>query len=286
MASGNMKDIKRRVKSVESTMQITKAMELVASSKLRKAKQKAEDARPFFEAQYELMCKIAGETEGFSTVFTRRREIKNRLFIVVAGDRGMAGGYNANILKLVQQAHENDKVKPKIIAIGKKAVEYYKKHGYDVVAEYPGLAENIKTADAADISMLAIDMFTRGEVDEIQIFYTQFISALVQTATQMGIVPVNPPVGTMSPVSKAGTTYDPSPEAVFNRVIPKLVASIIMCAVIESYASEQGARRTAMENATDNAEEMIGTLSLLYNRARQEKITNELNEIVSGANAL
>lgn len=286
MASGNMKDIKRRVKSVESTMQITKAMELVASSKLRKAKKRAEEARPFFEAQYELMCKIAGETEGFSTVFTRRREVKNRLFIVIAGDRGMAGGYNTNIIKLVAQAHENDKVKPKIIAIGKKAVDYYTKHGYDVVAEYPGIAENIKTADAADISMMALDMFTEGAVDEIQIFYTQFISALVQTATQMGIIPVTPPVGTMVPVNKAGTTYDPSPEAVFNRVIPRLVASIILCAVNESYASEQGARRTAMENATDNAEEMIGTLSLLYNRARQEKITNELNEIVSGANAL
>ena len=101
MASGNMKDIKRRVKSVESTMQITKAMELVASSKLRKAKKRAEEARPFFEAQYELMCKIAGETEGFSTVFTRRREVKNRLFIVIAGDRGMAGGYNTNIIKIV-----------------------------------------------------------------------------------------------------------------------------------------------------------------------------------------
>lgn len=286
MASGNMKDIKRRVKSVESTMQITKAMELVASSKLRKAKQRAEEARPFFEAQYELMCKIAGETEGFSTVFTRRREIKNRLFIVIAGDRGMAGGYNTNIIKLVTQAHEKDKVKPKIIAIGKKAVDYFTKHGYEVIAEYPGLAETIKTADAADISRMALDMFTEGAVDEIQIFYTQFISALVQTATQMGIIPVNPPVGNIAPDNKAGTTYDPSPEAVFNRVIPRLTASIILCAVNESYASEQGARRTAMENATDNAEEMIGTLSLLYNRARQEKITNELNEIVSGANAL
>ena len=281
-----MKDIKRRVKSVESTMQITKAMELVASSKLRKAKQRAEEARPFFEAQYELMCRIAGETEGFSTVFTRRREIKNRLFIVIAGDRGMAGGYNTNIIKLVTQAHEKDKVKPKIIAIGKKAVDYFTKHGYEVIAEYPGFAETIKTADASDISRMALDMFTEGAVDEIQIFYTQFISALVQTATQMGIIPVNPPVGNIAPDNKAGTTYDPSPEAVFNRVIPRLTASIILCAVNESYASEQGARRTAMESATDNAEEMIGTLSLLYNRARQEKITNELNEIVSGANAL
>ena len=274
MASGNMKDIKRRVKSVESTMQITKAMELVASSKLRKAKLRAEDARPFFDAQYSLMCRIAGETENLSTVYTRHREVKNRLFIVIAGDRGLAGGYNSNILKLVQQAHGNEYM-PKIIAVGKKSA-----------AQFPGIAEHIKTADAADIAQIATDLFTKGEVDEIELFFTQFVSPLVQTPTRMPVLPIDAPTGKAVPENKAGTTYDPSPEAVFNRVIPKLITSLIMCAVNESYASELGARRTAMENATDNAEEMIANLSLMYNRARQEKITNELNEIVSGANAL
>ena len=281
MASGNMKDIKRRVKSVESTMQITKAMELVASSKLRKAKLRAEDARPFFDAQYSLMCRIAGETENLSTVYTRHREVKNRLFIVIAGDRGLAGGYNSNILKLVQQTH-GDEYMPKIIAVGKKSAEFFTKHEYDVVAQFPGIAEHIKTADAADIAQIA----TKGEVDEIELFFTQFVSPLVQTPTRMPVLPIDAPTGKAVPENKAGTTYDPSPEAVFNRVIPKLITSLIMCAVNESYASELGARRTAMENATDNAEEMIANLSLMYNRARQEKITNELNEIVSGANAL
>ena len=285
MASGNMKDIKRRVKSVESTMQITKAMELVASSKLRKAKLRAEDARPFFDAQYSLMCRIAGETENLSTVYTRHREVKNRLFIVIAGDRGLAGGYNCNILKLVQQAH-GDEYMPKIIAVGKKSAEFFTKHEYDVVAQFPGIAEHIKTADAADIAQIATDLFTKGEVDEIELFFTQFVSPLVQTPTRMPVLPIDAPTGKAVPENKAGTTYDPSPEAVFNRVIPKLITSLIMCAVNESYASELGARRTAMENATDNAEEMIANLSLMYNRARQEKITNELNEIVSGANAL
>ena len=276
MASGNMKDIKRRVKSVESTMQITKAMELVASSKLRKAKLRAEDARPFFDAQYSLMCRIAGETENLSTVYTRHREVKNRLFIVIAGDRGLAGGYNSNILKLVQQTH-GDEYMPKIIAVGKKSAEFFTKHEYDVVAQFPGIA---------DIAQIATDLFTKGEVDEIELFFTQFVSPLVQTPTRMPVLPIDAPTGKAVPENKAGTTYDPSPEAVFNRVIPKLITSLIMCAVNESYASELGARRTAMENATDNAEEMIANLSLMYNRARQEKITNELNEIVSGANAL
>ena len=278
MASGNMKDIKRRVKSVESTMQITKAMELVASSKLRKAKLRAEDARPFFDAQYSLMCRIAGETENLSTVYTRHREVKNRLFIVIAGDRGLAGGYNSNILKLVQQTH-GDEYMPKIIAVGKKSAEFFTKHEYDVVAQFPGIAEHIKTADAADIAQIATDLFTKGEVDEIELFFTQFVSPLVQTPTRMPVLPIDAPTGKAVPENKAGTTYDPSPEAVF-------ITSLIMCAVNESYASELGARRTAMENATDNAEEMIANLSLMYNRARQEKITNELNEIVSGANAL
>ena len=286
MASGNMKDIKRRVKSVESTMQITKAMQLVASSKLRKAKARAEEARPFFEAQYSLMCRIVAETEKLSSVFSHRCEVNKRLFIVIAGDRGLAGGYNSNILKLAQNAMEKDE-QPYIIAIGKKSVEYFTKRNYPIAASYTDIAERIKTADAADIAQIAIDMYTSGKVGEIRLFFTQFVSPLVQTATDMEVLPIDSlPSGEAVRYNKVGTTYDPSPDAVFNRIIPKLITSLIMCAVGESYASELGARRTSMENATDNAEEMIATLSLMYNRARQEKITNELNEIVSGANAL
>lgn len=284
MASGNMKEIKRRVKSVESTMQITKAMELVASSKLRKAKARAEDARPFFDELYALMCRTAGQTKGLETIYTAKREVKKRLYIVIAGDRGLAGGYNSNILKLADTAY-GDAEKPKIIAIGKKSVEFFSKRGYEMTAEYPGLAETIKVADAADISQTAVDMYLSKEVDEVRIFFTQFISPLTQNPLSMQVLPIVAPVGNAQPVSRI-VDYDPSPEAVFARIIPRMITSLIVCAVNESYASELGARRTAMENATDNAQEMIDTLSLAYNRARQEKITNELNEIVSGANAL
>ncbi|MCH5324474.1 MAG: ATP synthase F1 subunit gamma [Eubacterium sp.] len=285
MASGNMKDIKRRVKSVESTMQITKAMELVASSKLRKAKARAEEARPYFDELYALMCRTAGEARGLDTIYTKKREIKNRLYIVIAGDRGLAGGYNSNILKLADSAY-GDGAKPRIIAIGKKSIEFFGKRGYDVIAEYPGLSEYIKVADAADIAQTAVDMFLAGEVDEIRLFFTQFVSPLVQNALSMPVLPIVAPVGNLDKPNRASANYDPSPEAVFGRIIPRMVTSLLVCAVNESYASELGARRTAMENATDNAQEMIDTLSLQYNRARQEKITNELNEIVSGANAL
>jgi len=282
----NMKAIKRRIKSVGSTMQITKAMELVASSKLRKAKQRAESGRPFFDAQSRLLSEIALNNSGLETVFTVKREVKNRLFVVIAGDRGLAGGYNSNVFKMVAAAHKDDKNRPKIIAVGKKASEFFEKRGYDVALSFPGLAENVKTASCADIANAAINMFKSGEVDEVVIFYTKFVSSLVQKATELPILPIVTESFEKSEKHVVPTNYDPSPAAVFNRVVPMFMMGLIDCAVNESYASEQCARRIAMESASDNAEEMIERLSLLYNRARQEKITNEINEIVGGANAL
>jgi len=280
-----MKDIKRRIRSVGSTKQITKAMELVSSSKLRRAKQRAEAARPYFEAQYTLLSEIASVKKDFTTVYTESRPVKRRLFIVIAGDRGLAGGYNSNILKAAVAAHKGDEVNPKIVAVGRKAVEYFEKRDYEIVGSYPYLAENVKTADCADIATIVTDMFAAGEVDEVRLFYTAFVSPLVQNPEQIKLLPISD-IGTGVGEDLGLITYDPSPEAVFNRIVPKFVMSLLNCGIVESYASEQGARRTAMESATDNADQMIADLSLIYNRARQEKITNEINEIVSGANAL
>lgn len=280
-----MKDIKRRIRSVGSTKQITKAMELVSSSKLRKAKQRAEAARPYFEAQYTLLSEIASVKKDFTTVYTESRPVKRRLFIVIAGDRGLAGGYNSNILKAAVAAHSGDEKNPKIIAIGRKAVEYFEKRDYEVVGAYPYLAEHVKTAQCADIAAIASDMFASGEVDEVRLFYTAFVSPLVQNPEQLKLLPISG-METGDGEDMGLINYDPSPEAVFNRIVPKFIMSLINCGIVESYASEQGARRTAMESATDNADQMIESLSLIYNRARQEKITNEINEIVSGANAL
>ena len=276
-----MKDIKRRIKSVGSTRQITKAMELVSSSKLRKAKMRAEQARPYFNELYKSLCEIASANTDLSTVFTVKREVKHRLFIVIAGDRGLAGGYNSNILKLAASAHAGDAEKPKIIAIGKKSIEYFDKREYDIVASYANIAENIKPNLAQDIADIAIEMFRKGEVDDVQIFYTMFVSPITQEAQQMAILPME----TVKLENYGTMNYDTSPEAVFNRIVPRFTASLIQCAVVEAYASEQGARRTAMENATDNADAMNESLSLLYNRARQASITTELIDIVSGASA-
>ena len=281
IASGNMKAIKRRIKSVGSTKQITKAMQLVASSKLRKAKARAEQARPYFNELYKTMCEIASANTDFSTIYTVKREVKHRLFIVVAGDRGLAGGYNSNILKMAVAAHANDAEKPKIIAIGKKAGEFFAKRDYDIVASYANIAEDIKPNTAQDIANLAIDMFANGDVDEVVVFYTMFVSSMSQEPHSMSVLPMD----TVELEDYGVMTYDPSPEAVFNRIVPRFTASLIQCAVVESYASEQGARRTAMENATDNADAMTESLSLLYNRARQSSITTEIIDIVSGASA-
>lgn len=288
MASGNMKDIKRRIKSVESTMQITKAMELVASSKLRKAKEKADKARPYFNALYDTMCEIQSENPVFLSRYTKKREGNTIMLVVVAGDRGLAGGFNSNVLKLAQARIDEikDKSYIKIIAIGKKAAEYFTKRGYELAASYPGVGENLKIYNAADIANKIMNPYIKGEIDRVELFRTEYVSPLVQRAESLPILPVD-----ISEEEAAAhkirqlPVYEPSAEAVFDAIVPKYITGIIFGAVVDSFASEQAARRTAMESATDNAGEMISNLSLIYNRARQASITQEITEIVSGASA-
>ncbi len=285
MATGNMKDIKRRIKSVESTMQITKAMELVASSKLRKAKEKADNARPYFNALYDTMCEIQSENPGFFSQYTKKREAKTVLLVVIAGDRGLAGGFNSNVLKLAQ-ARINElegKAAVKILAIGKKSVEYFTKRGYDLLASYPNVAEGIKIHHAADISDNIMNPFVKGEIDRVELFRTEYVSPLVQQAESLAILPLDIQPGETK--TRELPIYEPSPAEVFDAIVPKYITGIIFCAVVDSFASEQAARRTAMESATDNASEMISGLSLIYNRARQASITQEITEIVGGASA-
>jgi F-type H+-transporting ATPase subunit gamma len=305
MPKASMKTIKRRIKSVSSTLQITKAMEMVASSKLRRAKQRAEALRPYFEAHAELISELAATKTDFATIYTTKRVVKNRLFIVIEGDRGLAGGYNSNVTRLVHSNLTKDEISenpPKIIAIGRKSVEYFRKVGWELISEHPYFSENVKPGKVADIANTVTDMFKSGEVDEVLVFYTAFISALRQEPAKLQLLPFDAELSKgftsvnveMAASEKPETAklrdvsvrYDPSPEAVFDRIIPKMLMSILSCACIDSFASEQSARRNAMESASDNAADMIDKLSLQYNRARQEKITNEINEIVGGANAI
>jgi F-type H+-transporting ATPase subunit gamma len=287
-------------------------MELVASSKLRKAKKKEKETLPFFVAQERMLEEIY-LSHSVETPYAKvppEGEVKNSLYIVIAGDKGLAGGYNSNVFKKVA-VHESKDSKPRIIAIGKKSVEYFEKRDYDIVERKIGLAENVKSGHCTGIANAAIKLFLDGEVDEVKLFYTRFVSSMLQETKVMPLLPLETPeerekrecenmteeeaaaykkerAKRVEAVKKRAIDpmYDPTPQAVFNRIIPNFLAGLVQCAITESYTSELSARQIAMESASDNAEEMIGNLSLLYNRARQEKITNEINEIVGGANAL
>lgn len=284
MATANMKDVKRRIKSVESTKQITKAMELVASSKLRRAKERALAVQPFFETLYDIMSDISSDP-AFRSVYTKKKFKKTTLLIVIAGDRGLAGGYNTNVLKIAEQRiqklmSENEQVS--IMAIGKKAVEYFDKRDYDVTDRYPNIAESLDIYEAMDIADEIIVRFRCLEFDRVELIYTTFVSALTQQPVVVSVLPVENLES--SDIGKRSLTeYDPSPEEVFDGLVPQYLCGILYAAIVDSFASEQAARRTAMESASDNADEMINQLSLLYNRARQAQITQEINEISSGS---
>ncbi len=285
MATANMKDVKRRIKSVESTMQITKAMELVASSKMRKAKMRAEAAQPFFKVLYDTMSDIS-EDKAFKSVFTQKDESKATLLVVVAGDRGLAGGFNSNVLKLaVSRADElvSEGREVKIMAVGRKSVEFFEKRNYDLILSYPNIAESLDTYLVSDIADDVLDRFKKGEYNTVELVYTTLVSALTQEPVNVQILPVEHLDNGKDENIRALTVYDPSPEEVFDGMIPQYLGGLLYSAVVDSYASEQAARRTAMESASDNASEMIGQLSLLYNRARQAVITQELTEISSAS---
>ena len=280
-----MKEIKTRIKSVESTKQITKAMELVSSSKFRKAKEKAESARPYFNTLYNTVQDIAKNTSNSRNVFLKERKVNNVCYIVVAGDRGLAGGYNSNILKAVI-AH-NKLATGKIIPVGKKAKESLSKRGYEVI-DYIESVEKCVYEDANRVAQTAMEAYKNGEVDEVNLVYTEFISALSQEPKIVKLLPVtidNTNTEKEVKKGKAAVQYLPSADAVLGYILPKYVSGSVYGAIAESFASEQAARRTAMESATDNANEMISKLELVYNRARQAAVTQEISEIVGGAAA-
>lgn len=280
-----MKEIKTRIKSVESTKQITKAMELVSSSKFRKAKERAESARPYFNTLYNTVQDIAKNTSNSRNVFLKERKVNNVCYIVIAGDRGLAGGYNSNILKAVI-AH-NKLGTGKVITVGKKAKESLSKRGYEVI-DYIESVEKCAYEDANRVAQTAMEAYKNGEVDEVNLVYTEFISALSQEPKIVKLLPVtidNTNTEKEVKKGKAAVQYLPSADAVLGYVLPKYVSGSVYGVIAESFASEQAARRTAMESATDNANEMISKLELVYNRARQAAVTQEISEIVGGAAA-
>ena len=288
MAGAGIKEIKTRINSVNSTKQVTKAMELVASSKMRKAKDRALAARPYFGTMYDTVRDIATNTRGVRNVFLKQREVKNKCYIVVAGDRGLAGGYNSNIMKLVL-SHMGDKIE-KVMPIGKKAYEFFAKRGYDILKSAESV-EKCGYEETLAFAQEAMDLYKKGEVDEVYMVYTEFVSPLTQSPKLLKVLPLafdKEENKETKEQSAKGTRvqYLPSAEVVLGHIIPKYVSGIVYDGVIESFASEQAARRTAMSSANDNADEMLSNLELSYNRARQSAVTQEITEIVGGVEAL
>ena len=281
MAGVSTKEIKNRIKSMESTRQITKAMEMVASSKLRRAQAQVQNSRPYFEILYSTISDIASSNRDFSSVYLTQRPVKKTAFVVIAGDRGLAGGYNSNVLKLCMAEMEGKD--PLILPVGKKAVDFFRTRKMTLMNETYNEAEEITIGDCFSIAKALCRMYKSGEVDEIFIGYTNFVSVLSQTPATMRLLPLVRKEGEGAGKAEKDMEYEPDSVSVFDAIIPEYLGGVIYGALCESRAAEQAARRTAMDSATKNADDMIADLSLKFNRARQAAITQEITEIVAGS---
>ena len=282
MAGVSTKDIKNRIRSMESTKQITKAMEMVAASKLRQAQNRITASRPYFEILSNTISDIVATNRDFTSPYLRRREGTKVLFVVIAGDRGLAGGYNSNVIKLAAAQMEGKE--PTVLPIGKKAVDYFRSKGYQLLTDAYAEAAEVGVGDCFSIAKLLSKVYLADQFDEIHVAYTNFVSVLSQTPASRQLLPLVTE-DREKPASRMITLYEPDPEAVFASIVPEYLGGIVYGALCESRCAEQAARRTAMDSATSNAEDMIADLSLKYNRARQAAITQEITEIVAGAEA-
>lgn len=277
-----MKEISLRIKSIEGTRQITKAMELVARLKLSKALDGAEKCRPYFLKLRRTLSAVASSGAAVDSDFCREpsaKEDKKICIIALAGDRGLAGGYNSNLFKACGEFSQGKNVE--VLPVGKKACEHFARIGADVVSSEYQSIESMDVGDAHDAARLLCGRFLSGEFEELYLIYTRFVSMLSQVPATMRLLPLEKPKkkDTQPPYM----LIEPSAQAVFDKIVPDGVAGLIWGAVCESKASEYAARRIAMENATSNADDMTEQLRLVYNKARKGSITRQITEIVSGA---
>ncbi len=297
MAGANMKAIKSRIKSVESTRQITKAMELVASSKLRRAKQQEEAVKPYYSMLLDTIRDIVRVGCERHPLINAKPDASATCYVVIAGDRGLAGGYNNNLFRLVrEQIREGDCVIP----VGKKSVDYYTKQAFEILSSDFVLSADVGIAESHEIGAIVCHAFRSGKVGRVVVAYTEFASMLSQVPRMTELLPLERDLLRAEEAAVVGreadenpkakllpdTIYEPSPEAVLETVIPQYVSGMIFGAVCEAAASEFAARRTAMNAANKNADAMISDLTLRYNRARQAMITQEITEIIAGSEAL
>lgn len=282
----SMRDIKRRRDSIQSTQQITKAMKLVSTVKLQRARVRAENSKPYFDKMYETVQSILEKSGNIDHPYLKANGSAKKAVIVVTSNRGLAGGYNNNIVKMIMDSGMN-KEDVDIYGIGKKGVETLVRRGYHIVDDSSDIINEPLFSDAAGIGRKVLNAYTAGEVGEIYLAYTEFKNTVVHNPKLIKLLPVEVEASDEPQESKeAPMNFEPDAEESLDMIIPNYINSTIYGAFIEAVASENGARMQAMDAATSNADEMISALSLAYNRARQGAITQELTEIISGAEAL
>ncbi|MBQ9263495.1 MAG: ATP synthase F1 subunit gamma [Clostridia bacterium] len=281
MAGSSMKGIKLRMKSVESTMQITKAMQLVATSKLRRAKERMEASKPYAVISREAMMAAVGSCEEQSVPFAAQRSVKSRCYVVIAGERGLAGGYNANVFKAV--AAHTEEIPYCVLPLGRKAIDKFSHLGVRLLSQEYSRVESLSVGTCYKLAKQLIEGYLNEEYDELFLVYTSFQSMMSQEVVIEKLLPIEkPPIGE-GKKRIVSTVYEPQAAETLQAVVPDFIAGRLYSAACDSFVSEVSARRSAMDSATKNAGEMISDLRLKYNRARQGAITQEITEIVAGA---
>lgn len=286
----SMRDIQRRKNSITSTSQITKAMKLVSTVKLQRSRTKAESSKPYFNRMYETIASMLERSGAMDHKYLKAGTEGKKAVIAITSNRGLAGGYNNNIVKLIMATPGLMAADTRIYAIGRKGRDGLARKGYEITADYSEVINEPLYQDASDLTKELLEAFERGEVSEIYLAYTSFKNTVVHIPRLVKLLPVDREVSSGEtgdePKARALMNYEPSTEAVLDMIIPKYMSSLIYGALLEAVASENGARMNAMDSATNNAEEMLGKLEIQFNRARQGSITQELTEIIAGANAI
>lgn len=282
----SMRSIKRRKESVQSTQQITKAMKLVSTVKLQRAKARAEQAKAYFECMYETVKSVLAKAGNIRHPYLDTPQSTKKAVIIITSNKGLAGGYNSNVIKLVKQNEAFHKEDVRVYAIGKKGRDALQRAGYEIAADYSDVIEEPIYIDAMNICKDVLDAFASGEIGEIYLAYTAFKNTVSHIPTLLKLLPVEAGADEQEDKGGAVMNFELDEVEAVELLIPKYITSLVFGAMIEAVASENGARMQAMDSATSNAEEMISSLSLQYNRARQGSITQELTEIIAGAEAI
>ena len=283
-----LRAVKRRIGSVKSTQKITRAMELIASSRIIKAQRRVEAARPYAEQLRNLMASVTRNAGSIDHPLLKQREGASRVgMIVITADRGLAGAYNSNVIRAAERdmADHDD---TKLFLSGKKAISYFKFRGYDFSDAWEGYSDQPKIDNARKVAHAAVEAFANGDIDEVRLAYTQFQSALIQRPVVVKLLPASTDEATegADETKKANYVFEPEPADILGFLLPRYIEGAVLQAMLEAAASEHSARRRAMKAATDNADELIEGLTRVYNQARQAEITTEIMEVIGGAEAL